>query len=1120
MAIKATKTEGGINVVVDGKSIGTGTGNLAGAAQVLRDQGVSEANILTAIKQVAGPEVLQRIEQAEANVAEEVQSLTKQREDKLAEARTASSAGQGTEQLAREVEDITQKIVEVQGGVKAPTGEIIQSPGLRRAITAQNRALAILTDVPGVEAPGGGFRLAVAIDAGKSRQQILDAGFTQKQFVAATKEAQAIRSAGAEAMVEAHSPAPGIERLTKARDRALAKLEAADPAEAELFKAGQPFSPVAAIRAGVSLKDLALITEASPTELLAAKRAAGRRSTSRSAAAESARDRVLAQLEAANSAEAERLRAGQQFSQAAAIQAGATTKDLALISEATPTEILAAKGAARRRTRADEARAERFAQALEAVRDFLTDIPDAFPEGERLGNRVQFDIDAAVQAGVPNRTLVDLGIAPVDILASEARIRRGARIEAREAKLAVAASKEDFLTQGKQVPRVLPSMIPRPTPRRVPRPGEKLPVPEGIGNTLDDIIRSSQVIRGSQGMFISPTDAQSVFVEGLAREIRRSIESGGLTPEEAAPLVEALQEQPVAGGELRDIGYIVPGLGSFLTYKDAQRSGFEPLETGFFAFSAALDALIFVSFLRGGRYRVRVIKKDAAEPVPAEVARREIERIGSQPRRTDVKVASKTAGGAEKFARDITRTELGGGGGESLVTASRGFDPQGRVLLVMRQPGRPPFPIWKPGDPLRSAGQLGPAPDPFKTRWTPGMFDDYLESLRRTGTDEQSLRDVLRRSKPATHDGTLPWERPGGGQAVAEGPRAALAQEFVIPHELATWERPAASRAAATRSLGAAKTAFALSTVKLAALVAQAEANPTPAERARIGAETQVLQLERTRAQLVGQLHAAFLEEVSPDVLVAGQQAQARAQPETQPIPFWQLPTTTTPAVETAIADAAQRQGLATAIGTKTNTRTLLSTETAIATSPASATATETQNRLATGAEVAPVSATTPRTGLLSTTAIKPTQGLAVAPSPATQGATKTATKTTTTAALATAGGGGETKRRRRLPGFELPGGRRLAPGVFARVVTWPQGENQVTANLQTGEVTWTDRVPDGTTPEQGFNVVEFTSKVPTRRRLEMGVMDVMYSKNGVEFARKRGRSKRQPSIFGRRRFG
>ncbi len=102
-------------------------------------------------------------------------------------------------------------------------------------------------------------------------------------------------------------------------------------------------------------------------------------------------------------------------------------------------------------------------------------------------------------------------------------------------------------------------------------------------------------------------------------------------------------------------------------------------------------------------------------------------------------------------------------------------------------------------------------------------------------------------------------------------------------------------------------------------------------------------------------------------------------------------------------------------------------------------------------------------------------------------------------------GGGG------RAGGFLLPSGERLKAGLFPRVVTWPQGENRVTANLLTGKVIWEDRVPDGTTPEEGFRVIQFGRERPPRRLLEMGITDVQIGRDEILF---RARPKRpRPSI-------
>lgn len=87
------------------------------------------------------------------------------------------------------------------------------------------------------------------------------------------------------------------------------------------------------------------------------------------------------------------------------------------------------------------------------------------------------------------------------------------------------------------------------------------------------------------------------------------------------------------------------------------------------------------------------------------------------------------------------------------------------------------------------------------------------------------------------------------------------------------------------------------------------------------------------------------------------------------------------------------------------------------------------------------------------------------------------------------------------LPPFILPGGRALPPGVFAKRVTWSQGEFQIVADLQSGAVDWIPRTPDGRTPEQTFEVLGFTREIPKRRRFAMGIVTVHYDRSGIRFA-------------------
>ncbi len=68
----------------------------------------------------------------------------------------------------------------------------------------------------------------------------------------------------------------------------------------------------------------------------------------------------------------------------------------------------------------------------------------------------------------------------------------------------------------------------------------------------------------------------------------------------------------------------------------------------------------------------------------------------------------------------------------------------------------------------------------------------------------------------------------------------------------------------------------------------------------------------------------------------------------------------------------------------------------------------------------------------------------------------------------------------------------------------WDQGVVHVTANLITGNVEFVKRTPDGSTPEETFEVVSITRETPRRKVLSMGIVRAFYDRRGIVFAAKK----------------
>ena len=88
---------------------------------------------------------------------------------------------------------------------------------------------------------------------------------------------------------------------------------------------------------------------------------------------------------------------------------------------------------------------------------------------------------------------------------------------------------------------------------------------------------------------------------------------------------------------------------------------------------------------------------------------------------------------------------------------------------------------------------------------------------------------------------------------------------------------------------------------------------------------------------------------------------------------------------------------------------------------------------------------------------------------------------------------------------FRLPRGESLAPGVFPRVVSWPQGAFTITQDLDTGQRTFTRRrAPTRVTPRQGFKVVTTDKTKPARQSFRQGVVVIDVTARRLRFRARR----------------
>ena len=84
---------------------------------------------------------------------------------------------------------------------------------------------------------------------------------------------------------------------------------------------------------------------------------------------------------------------------------------------------------------------------------------------------------------------------------------------------------------------------------------------------------------------------------------------------------------------------------------------------------------------------------------------------------------------------------------------------------------------------------------------------------------------------------------------------------------------------------------------------------------------------------------------------------------------------------------------------------------------------------------------------------------------------------------------------------FALPGDRRLPPGVFPLKARWVQGKSIVTYDFQSGKADFSANLGDASVaPNQTFSLLSTTSRAPSRRRLELGIVVVDITQKGVTF--------------------
>ena len=259
----------------------------------------------------------------------------------------------------------------------------------------------------------------------------------------------------------------------------------------------------------------------------------------------------------------------------------------------------------------------RYSEALERVQPYI--ISSRRPQDNAASTLI--DVSKALAGGVSHKLLRDLGVPQGTITEAEARQKPNVPDRQRRG-ASVLVTLRDFIgtsTAG----------VPTPAPRRRPDPdsGAKLPIPKDIKAGLKDMRKSSRLLGSSfRGAALPVVAHQGAQLE-LANRVQKGIETGDLTPDEARAAIKEFTATPITSGDPKDLLYIVPLVGTFMSYQDMQRSGEDPLETAFFIVSAATDALILFFPVKAGAGRISVVGINTVRKLTPAIVKRVIARI-------------------------------------------------------------------------------------------------------------------------------------------------------------------------------------------------------------------------------------------------------------------------------------------------------------------------------------------------------------------------------------------------------------------------------------------------------------------------------------------------------------
>ena len=695
---------------------------------------------------------------------------------------------------------------------------------------------------------------------------------------------------------------------------------------------------------------------------------------------------------------------------------------------------------------------------------------------------------------------------------------------------------------------------PKPTVMGEPPPSGRFPVPDELNQALKNVETQEKQFARSGGL----AGASQLAELGTRRQAIKGIiaetQAGNLTPADATEQATAIATasfRPITG---REAAMLVPGLGTFLSYQDAQRSGFSPVEVGFFAFSAGMDLLIFYPAARGAL---------ALKTIPLTVAQKAgqfaTKGAGVVLRPVAQGVAAATRSAATATGRVMAfpkvqaiRTIAQGEAGFIKIGEFAKPKPLGRGLSFS------PEELAKAGF-TKAPAAVPPKRPPTVTTKVKVSFTPEeraaLERLRRSYTAPENapvtIPKIAPKPLPAPKSRvqptrytppTDPGRRPGPADwAKEKAERLRQAALDKAREEIDRLNAPGIRSMQEYREQLAKAAADAKRTgdVKLSV-----KPLPTfqelifgrPSERAAqdatvaaaAAAVTQTQQLTASEVTTLGNL----LTQTRP-LTKTEAETLTRLTTKASPLTHAEVETLTRLAAKTAALTQAETRTLAKAFAkpeglTQAETKTLTELATKLRAASLTATEAQTLTQLLTRAE--PTTATTTKTSTRTKAGIQTrpettTQGKTTTrPETAVQPKTTTAPKTTTTPGVTirtpppgkvrtppprtpprTPPPPGKVRIPPPLPPFKLPGGKQLKPGTYPRTIQWEQGLVLITRDLQTHKTRYQRlAVPSTKHPSSTLKVLTTDTTPPRRSILDIGAFLIDVSPRQLVFRRDR----------------